>query len=128
MAHDPGHNWYEQASSTPFADFSNKNVWGVPSPMLLEQMEPEAAFYSAFDPRAMTPNMRQFLPQAFRQAHNEFLGALGAQVRQGEATPSALFGNFAAQFPLMQRFQESQFAPQFNVRQFNPSTRSLFNF
>jgi hypothetical protein len=128
MPHVMGHNWYEQEPYGAFSDFSGESIWGVPNPMLLEQMEPEAAFYSAFDPRAMTPNMRQFLPQAFRQAHNEFLGSLGAQIRQGEATPTGMFGNFAAQFPLMQRFQESQFGPQFGGQQFNPSTRSLFNF
>jgi hypothetical protein len=103
---------------------SQNNRFGVGFEDFFEEI-PETAFFSAFDPSTLTPNMRQFLPQAFTQAHNEFLGMLGAQIRQGQA-PTALFGDFATQFPLQQRFQESQFRGRGN--QFNVPTRSLFNF
>jgi hypothetical protein len=109
MPHQPGHN----------------GRFGVGFEDFFEEI-PETAFFSAFPSQGLTPNMRQFLPQAFSQAHNEFLGLLGSQIRSGQP-PTARFGQEASNFPLLQRFQESQFGG-FNQQRFNPTTRSLFNF
>jgi len=86
--------------------------------------------YQSFAPDfgVRSPNQQRFFQNSFQSIHDQFLGRLGNQIRQGQA-PTANFtdflGNFdfggfsAAQSPWMRGQQTQRFAP---------TTRWLTNF
>lgn len=119
MPHIPGHlsdtpNPLLRASAAnPYADFLD--------------LAPESAFFSTPTFQQATPNLRNFLQTGFRDFHNEFLGALGSQIRGGNL-PTLRFPDFLQDVPFQQRFQESRFGPRSQTAQFNPRTRSIFGF
>ena len=93
---------------------------------------PQAGFFSAFQPQSQTPNQRRYFQNQFQNIHNEFLGALGSQIRQGQDPtlrfPDFLGGSTGAP-TLDQRFRQA--APQergiFDAP-FAPPTRFIFGF
>jgi len=88
---------------------------------------PEAAYFSTPQFQGATPNLRSFLQTGFRDFHNEFLGALGAQIKGGNL-PTLRFPEFLQDMPFQQRFQESRFAPRQSRSRFAPQTRFTYPF
>ena len=82
------------------------SIFGLPFLELLEGV-PEAAFFSQPDLFGTSPRARQFFRGQFRNVHNQFLGALGAQLRQG-ASPDLRFTDFLNQPNFFQQQYRSQ--------------------
>lgn len=88
--------------------------------------EPRSAYFSAIKPFQTNNRMRQFLAQQFEPVWNEFLGALGAQARQGQV-PDLRFGDFTRNFDFPQQFQQqSRWQRGAAEGFFNPRMRFLF--
>lgn len=66
--------------------FGLPGLIGVSPEQFLEE-EPRAAFFAAANQAGGSPNQQQFFQNAFGQAYNQFLGALGGQALRGEQTP-----------------------------------------
>jgi hypothetical protein len=100
--------------SNPFASF-------------LEDV-PEAAYFSLDKPFGRSPRQERFFQGQFQNIQNEYLGALGQQIRGGQF-PTLRFTDFLEKFPFTKRY--ASLPPQSRgdfPRQFSPPTRFLFNF
>jgi len=83
--------------------------------------EPEAAFFSFQDQFGQSPNQRRFFQNQFANIQNEFLGALGQQLRVG-MRPQQTFMDFLGKTDFANRFaslppsargaQTSRFSPR----------------
>jgi len=69
---------------------------------LLEQM-PEAAYYSYGADWARTPNQQKWLQGQYGDIWNQYLGALGSQMRQGQS-PNMPWTDFLQNLPFSERF------------------------
>ena len=78
------------------------SVFGNPFADFLETT-PEAAYFSRGDQLGSSPVQKRFFENQFRNVHNQFLGFLGSQIREGK-TPTARFADFSESFPLQQEF------------------------
>ena len=94
----------------------------------LEQ-EPRAAFFS--DPgflqqRQKSPRRKRFFENQFSNIHNQFLGALGAQIRGGE-TPTGRFTDFLGGFDFEREYagMPPSLRGDFTMSLLNPKTRFL---
>lgn len=112
--------------ATSFLDFIN----------LLEE-EPKTAFFSRPELQqggGFSPRQRRTFRDSFGQIQDQFLGALGAQLRSGQ-TPDLGFDQFlsGSQVPSQDPFSFLNFFQQQNpfsgnIGRFNPRTRQLFDF
>ncbi len=103
-----------QPSGFPFQDFLEESDVGL-----------RANFFSRPGTRG-TPTRSRFFENQFATIQNQFLGALGAQIRGGEQ-PTLKFEDFLNDFDFQRAFlgappaQRGQFPSRFN-----PRTRSIF--
>lgn len=102
-------------STDVFADFFEEAGFGQ-----------QAAFFSAL-PQNQTGVQQQFFTNQFQDVLNQFLGALGGQIRAGE-DPTLTFADFTADFPFQQTFAgTSPFLRGGPSRsRFSPPARSIF--
>ena len=73
----------------------------------LFEEEPRLGYYSkiaSFNPYGQTKSLRQYYENAFQNVFNQYLGALGGQVRAG-VDPTLRFGDYLEQFPFQQQFE-----------------------
>jgi hypothetical protein len=89
--------------------------------------EPRAAFFSFQDQFGQrSPNQRRYFQNQFSNIHNEFLGKLGQQLRQG-VMPQQTFTDFLGGLPFSQRF--ASLPPEMRGgQQSRLSPRTAFNF
>ena len=109
----PGANYY--GSNNAFADFFTDY--------------PQAAYYSS--PRGtafsgQSANTQRYYQNQFQNVYNEFLGALGQQIRSG-ADPTLRFADYLETTPFTERY--AALPPQMagrTTRQFGPGTRQIY--
>ena len=102
-------------SNNPFADFFEDY--------------PQAAYYSS--PRGsafsgQSPNTQRYYQNQFQNVYNEYLGALGQQIRSG-ADPTLRFVDYLETTPFTERY--AALPPQMggrSTRQYSPGTRQIY--
>lgn len=88
--------------------------------------EPRALFFSFQDQFGPSPRSREFFRNQFSNIHDEFLGALGSQIRGGEL-PTLRFSDFLQNFDFGSRFASTPPSLRgFFPSQFAPPARFLF--
>ena len=106
------------------------NYWGNNNPFMdYLEYEPTAAYYSS--PRGTSfsggsPGRRRYYQNQFQDVYNEFLGALGSQIRQG-GEPTMRWTDYLESYPFTERY--AALPPQQAGRttaRFNPSTRHIY--
>jgi len=93
------------------------------------ELEPRAAYYSS--PSGMSfsggsTGRRRHYQNQFQDVYNQFLGALGSQIRQG-GEPTMRWTDYLESYPFTERY--AALPPQQagrSRRQFNPSTRHIY--
>ena len=105
-----------QNFDNPFQDFLGQDEIGR-----------RASFFSRPGTRG-TPTRSRFFEDQFSSIQNQFLGALGSQIRGGEA-PTLTFESFLNDLDFNRTFLSAPpaFRGQFPSR-FAPRTRTFFNF
>lgn len=63
---------------------------------------PEAAYFS-YANQWRTPNMRRYFQNQFSNIQNQYMGALGSQIRSG-GDPTLQFTDFLSKFPWEQQY------------------------
>jgi len=100
---------------------------------ILDSAQPALSFFGSTgvqDQFAKSASRKNFFQDQFNNIHNQFLGTLGSQLRQGEL-PQQSFSEFLEGFDFNRSFldQPSAFrAPIGGESRLNPTSRSLFNF
>lgn len=101
-------------TNNPFMDYLN--------------YEPRTAYYSSPGSRwaGTSPGRTRYFQNQFQDVYNDFLGALGAQVREGGA-PTLQWKDYVDQHPFAARYGAltPEQAGRTN-RSFNPMTRHIF--
>ena len=119
MAHMPGH-----AATNTFFDF-NPSWWGD----VLEQHEP-AQYFSSPTGRAFaggSPRQQRYVQNAFQDVLQDYYGAAGTAMRQGQAPTS--FMDYLETNPWTKRYSSlPQSARGVTGMAANPRTRFLFNY
>ena len=82
--------------------------------------EPEAAYFSYGD-QWRTPNMKKFFQSQFTNIQNQYMGALGSQVRQGGA-PTQQFTDFLGQYDWQRQANEQGVGRQ-DTSRYSPFAR-----
>ena len=115
---DPEKTWGEN----PFLGFMGLGE------ELLEQ-EPRAAYFGQQEQFGRSPRQRQFLQNQFSRYHNQYLGTLGAGIRQGQ-WPETSFSEYAAAIPFASEYASMPpaMAGRGFTSQFAPRARSLYSF
>ena len=90
---------------------------------LLEE-DPRLGYYSYLPQFNLTPRQRQYAGNNYQDIFNEYLGALGQQIRQGQ-TPNLKWTDYLSQTPFTQRFSalSPEMRGQGDMQRFNPRTR-----
>jgi hypothetical protein len=97
------------------------------------ESDPRLAFFGSEgvqDQFSRSASRKNFFQDQFANVHNQFLGSLGSQLRQGEL-PTQGFSEFLGGFDFNKSFldQPSAFrSPIGGEARLNPRSRSLFNF
>ena len=114
------------ANNNPYSSFlNNGSSWGS---LLLQQM-PEATYFSS--PTGMgfgaaSPRQQRSYQQGFGDIYNQYLGALGTDLRQG-GTGNVTFDQFLQTDPWTARYaQLPQAMRGANTGMYNPRTRFLY--
>jgi hypothetical protein len=112
--------------TNPFAGFlSGGSDW---SDLLLRNME-EAAYYSSPTGQAFgarSPRRQRYYQQAYGDVFNQYMGALGQQIRSG-GDPDMSFESFLQSDPWTSRYgQLPQGMRGVNTGMYNPRTRFLY--
>ena len=66
---------------------------------------PSAQYYGSLGQAGMSPFMRRYFSNQYQPIYNQFMGALGGQVMQGQ-TPDMTFGGFMGNYPWMKEFSK----------------------
>ena len=114
------------ANENPYSDFlDNNSSWGS---LLLQQM-PQAAYYSSPTGTSFgrqSPRRQRYFQQNFQDVYNQYLGALGTQLREGEQG-SLTFQDFIATDPWTSRYSQlPQGMRGVNTGMYSPRTRFLY--
>lgn len=80
-----------EGSNWPWFDFLNES--------------PEYAYFSQPGQSLFTPNQRRAFGNAYSDIYNEYKGALGQQIRQGEE-PTLRFTDYLQNNPFITRFMQ----------------------
>jgi hypothetical protein len=89
---------------------------------------PEAAYYSAAPfTGGMSPAQRQYWSGQFGNIQNQYMGALGQQMRRGEM-PTLQFTDFLENLPWTERYTalSPRLRPGSGTTRFNPGVRRYF--
>lgn len=120
--------WYR--NDMAFDNFMSRDnsFGGLVGPSNLLGEDPRMAFYSFQDRfnRGASPRQRAYFGGQFQDVHNEFLGRIGEQLRQGQ-TPTQTFTGFMRTHPFQQRF--AALPPSMRgaaTGRFAPQTRFFF--
>lgn len=81
---------------------------------------PESAYFS-FANQWRTPNMRRYFQNQFSNIQNQYMGALGSQIRGG-GEPTLGFADFLSQLPWEQQYRQ-QNPGAFSSSRFSPWAR-----
>ena len=111
-----------------------ENYFGSDNPFMdFLEYEPEAAYYSSPAGGAGTgafaqgtPNQKRYYQNQFQNTYNEFLGALGGQIRAGE-DPTMRFTDYLEDIPWTERY--AALTPEMAGRRtsrFSPGTRQIY--
>jgi hypothetical protein len=112
---------------------AEQNTSGFFGPNVFQQFleeEPRAAYFALDKPfgSTSTPRQKGFFQNQFQNIQDEYLGALGRQIKD-DRLPTLRFSDFLKDFPFSKRYAATP--PQYRgdfPRQFSPPTRFLFNF
>ena len=112
--------------TNPFEEYlDGGSNWGS---MLLEQL-PTAAYYSSPTGQSFgagSPRRQRYFQQNYQNVYNQYMGALGEQLRSGEL-PDMTFENFLSSDPWTTRYaQLPQAARGVNTGAYSPRTRFLY--
>ena len=113
------------ANDNPYSGYLDGSSWGN---LLLQQM-PQATYYSS--PTGMSfgqqsPRQQRYFQQNFQDTYNQYLGALGQQLRGG-GTGDLTFQDYLATDPWTSRYaQLPQSTRGVNTGMYSPRTRFLF--
>ena len=89
---------------------------------------PQMAYYSAAPFQGgSSPAQQRYWSGQFGNVYNQYAGALGSSLRQGEEPPS--FVNFLNDMPWTQRYTalSPSLRPGGSFRRFNPATRYVYS-
>jgi len=89
---------------------------------------PEAAYYSAAPfTGGMTPTQRQYWSGQYGNIQNQYMGALGQQMRAGQR-PSMQFTDFLETYPWTERYTalSPRLRPGAGTTRFSPGVRRYF--
>jgi len=81
----------------------NENPFGQDVFRDFLEQEPRTAFFSFQNQFGRSPHQRRFFQGQFQDIYNEYLGALGSQIRSGQA-PTKRFAGFLENLPFTNRF------------------------
>jgi hypothetical protein len=103
---------------------------------LIADQPPQAAFFGSQgveDQFARSQGRKRFFQNQFENIHNQFLGSLGSQLRQGQLpqVPKATFSEFLGGFDFNKAFLEQPAAfraPIGGENRLNPTFRTITNF
>jgi hypothetical protein len=116
--------------SNPFSGYlAGGSDWGS---LLLEAL-PQAAYYSSPTGQAFaspqgrsTPRRQRYFQQGYGDVFNQYMGALGQQIRSG-TDPNLTFQSFLESDPWTSRYaQLPQGMRGVNTSMYNPRTRFLY--
>jgi hypothetical protein len=106
------------------------NYYGVNNPFIdYLEFEPRAAYYSSPASRQFTQGgegQRRYFQNQFQDVYNEFLGALGSQIRSGQA-PTMRWADYLDTVPFTERY--AGLSPEQagrSRRRYSPSTRQIY--
>mgnify|MGYP004453707231 FL=1 len=109
---------------------ATNNFLGINNPFLgYLESEPAAAYYSS--PRGSAfmgtaPARREYYQDQYQNVYNEFLGALGSQIRGG-GVPTMKWTDYLEDYPFTERYAAlSPTQAGRGTRQFSPRTRQLY--
>jgi hypothetical protein len=108
----------------PFADFMPDIDFGQ---YQLEATPQLAYFSSAPFQGGYSPAQQKYWSGQYGNVYNQYAGALGSAIRQGQEAPS--FTNFLSDMPWTERYTalSPSLRPGGSFRRFNPATRYMYS-
>ena len=108
----------------PFADFMPDIDFGE---YQLEATPQLAYFSSAPFQGGSSPAQQKYWSGQYGNVYNQYAGALGSAIRQGQEAPS--FTNFLSDMPWTERYTalSPSLRPGGSFRRFNPATRYMYS-
>ena len=106
------------------------NYYGSDNPFMdFLELTPESAYYSApawGEFAQQSPGTKRYYQNQFQDVYNEFLGALGSQIRGG-GIPTKRWSEYLDEIPFAARY--AALTPQMAGRttgRFSPTTRQIY--
>ena len=84
--------------------------------------EPKLSYYADLYGQQRSPNQLNFGQNAYQAIYNQYFGALGQQIQQGQE-PTLQWTDFLNQTPFAQRFAQQTTPQQRGAGRFNPPTQ-----
>ena len=109
---------------------ATNNYLGANNPFIdYLDYDPVATYYSSPTGQAFmgqSAGQERYYRGQYQDAYNDYLGALGSQIRQG-AAPNMRFADYLEDYPFTERY--AALTPQQagrSTRQYSPSTRHIY--
>ena len=105
-------------SASPFGQYSQRNPWGGSEFVQGGEGVTQGGY---------SPVQQQYWSGQYGNVYNQYAGALGSAIRQGQEAPS--FTNFLSDMPWTERYTalSPSLRPGGSFRRFNPATRYMYS-